>query len=149
MKHLPSVTADQSSGLSKSLSQMVQSGGLLRLWHKCGLPSLRSLCRLMPAWISLCARPAGSKGIYLLFCAGLLSKYLEVSPSLAVLDWTVGELEANLAVLGWSGCDRAADARGLDLGIVSYCALTLLIKSLLCIVAPGESSEVFNPLHYK
>lgn len=117
---------------------MVRSAGLLRARHGCGLSSLRSLCRLMPAWISVNLCQAGPiKGnIYkALLCQSGFEKNEEVFCLFTLLDSSVGNLEANLAVL-WLPFKMEEDVRellmygALDVCIVSYFALVRLISSL-------------------
>lgn len=91
--------------------QMVRSAGLLRARHECGLSSLRSLCRLMPAWISvnLCQASRIKENIYkALLCYSSFEKNQEVSPSLALLERRL-TLHCSVNIQNGRGCDRAAD----------------------------------------
>lgn len=106
--HFLRVIGDQSSGFSRSTSplregQMVLSAGLLRARHECGLSSLRSLCRLMPAWISvnLCQTGRIKENIYNTSSSVLvrLRKESGVFSLFGLLESTAGELEANLTAL--------------------------------------------------
>ncbi|KAL7395159.1 hypothetical protein ABVT39_011135 [Epinephelus coioides] len=116
---------------------MARSAGLLRARHARGLSSLRSLCRLMPAWISVNLCQAGRiKGnIYKEpLCWSALEKDQEVSLPLALTNSAVEELQANhrsaVDIQNGGGCDRAADVWSLDLAVVSHHVLTWLISSL-------------------
>lgn len=115
----------------------------------CGLSSLRSLCRLTPAWISVSLCQAGRiKGSV---CRSGFEKNLEVFFPLR-LHVLIQQRESwrialHRSVKNGRGCDRAAPVWSLDLCIVSY-ALTWLISSLressLCIEAPGEIRQSFS-----
>lgn len=81
---------------------MVQSSGLLRARHACGLSSFRSLCRLMPTWIqvNLCQAGGIKENIYMvLLCGFAFEENQWISASSALLFSSAGGLEANLALL--------------------------------------------------
>lgn len=115
----------------------------------CGLSSLRSLCRLTRARISVSLCQAGRiKGS---ICWSGFEKNLEVFFPFVCTSWfssgRAGVVTLHCSVKNGRGCDRAAPVWSLDLCIVSY-ALTWLISSLcgssLCIEAPGEIWQSFS-----
>lgn len=117
--------------------QMVQSAGLLRARHACGLSSFRSLCRLMPTWIqvNLCQAGGIKENIYMvLLCGFAFEENRWISASSAPLfhqqeGWRV-TLHCSGNLQNGRGCNRAADMRSFDLGIVSFFALAWVISSL-------------------
>lgn len=84
--------------------------------HAGGLSSLGSLCRLMPAWISVNLRQAGriKENIY----QALLAR-----PWKRIRSFVLSELEGNLPLLAYlSERGGAAGARRLDLGVLWLCS---------------------------